>query len=155
MSYVSSAGSADSPCVFCGALAEDDDRRTLVLHRGDAAVVILNAFPYASGHLMAMPTRHVGALEEARPAELGECMTLLQAAIRALRAVYAPEGFNLGVNQGRVAGAGVPGHVHFHLVPRWSGDTNFMPVVGETRVLPESLEATYERLQPALRKELS
>jgi len=155
MSYVTSAGSPDAPCVFCGALAERDDRRTLVLQRGRTAFLILNAFPYTSGHLMALPLRHVAAIEAATPEELAECMTLLQAAIRALQTVYTPHGFNMGVNQGRVAGAGVLGHVHFHLVPRWGGDTNFMPVVGETRVLPETLEATYDRLRPALLKELS
>src|SRR5262245_17345419 len=134
MSYVSSAGSAGNPCVFCRVLAAADDRTSLILHRAADAFLILNAFPYASGHLMAMPLRHVASLEEASPSELAECMSLLQAAVRALRAVYAPDGFNVGLNQGRVAGAGVLGHVHFHLVPRWSGDTNFMPVVGETRV---------------------
>ena len=155
MSYVSSAGSAGSPCVFCGALAAADDRKSLILHRAADAFLILNAFPYASGHLLVMPIRHVASLEEAHPSELAECMSLLHAAVRALRTIYGPDGFNVGQNQGRVAGAGVPGHVHFHLVPRWSGDTNFMPVVGETRVLPESLDATYDRLRPALLKELS
>jgi ATP adenylyltransferase len=154
MSYVSTAGSAGAPCIFCDALAAGDDRRALVLHRGESAFLILNAFPYASAHLMAAPRRHVAALEEAQPEELTACMTLLQASIRAIRAVYGPDGFNLGVNQGRVAGAGVLGHLHVHLVPRWAGDTNFMPVVGQTRVLPEDLETTYDRLRPALAREL-
>jgi ATP adenylyltransferase len=140
MTYVASAGCADTPCVFCSALAASDDRKSLILHRAATAFLILNAYPYASGHLMAMPLRHVANLEEARPQELTECMTLLQAAVRALRVVYGPDGFNLGLNQGRVAGAGVVGHAHFHLVPR---------------VLPESLETTYDRLRPALVKELS
>jgi len=150
MSYVSTAGSPEVACVFCAALASGDDRRALILRRGRQAFLILNAFPYASGHLMAVITRHVGTLETATPEELGEAMALVQVATRALDAAYHPDGFNVGLNQGRVAGAGVLGHLHIHLVPRWNGDTNFMPVIGETRVLPESLDATYDRLAAAL-----
>lgn len=150
MSYVSSAGGSEAACVFCAALAAADDRRALILHRGRRAFLILNAFPYASGHLMAAVTRHVGSLEAATAEELAEAMTLIQTGTRALAAAYRPDGFNVGLNQGRVAGAGVLGHLHIHLVPRWNGDTNFMPVVGDTRVLPESLEATYDRLVAAL-----
>jgi len=150
MSYVSTAGAPEAACVFCSALAAGDDRRALIPHRGRHAFLILNAFPYASGHLMAVITRHVATLEAARPEELAESMTLLQAGTRALQAAYHPDGFNMGLNQGRVAGAGVIGHLHIHLVPRWNGDTNFMPVIGDTRVLPESLEATYDRLVAAL-----
>ncbi len=151
MSYVSTAGASADVCVFCAALSAGDDRRALILHRGRRAFLILNAFPYASGHLMAVATRHVGGLEEATPEELAEVMTLVQVSVRALEAAYRPDGFNVGMNQGRVAGAGVPGHLHLHVVPRWNGDTNFMPVIGDTRVLPESLEATYDRLSAALR----
>jgi ATP adenylyltransferase len=154
MSYVS-AGSADVSCLFCRLLAAGDDRRALVLHRGTTAFLVLNAYPYASAHCMAVPVRHVGTVEDARPEELAECLGLLQGAIRAIRAVYGPDGFNLGINQGRVAGAGVVDHVHVHLVPRWSGDVNFMPVVADTKVLPEALETTYDRLRPALARELS
>jgi ATP adenylyltransferase len=150
MSYVSSAGGSETACVFCAALASGDDRRALILHRGRRAFLILNAFPYASGHLMAVVTRHVGSLEAATAEELAETMTLIQTATRALAAAYRPDGFNVGLNQGRVAGAGVLGHLHIHLVPRWNGDTNFMPVIADTRVLPESLEATYDRLAAAL-----
>ena len=150
MSYVSTAGDAEAACVFCAALGAGDDRRALILHRGKLAFLILNAFPYASGHLMAVVTRHVGSIEAATPEELAEAMTLIQTATRALDAAYRPDGFNVGLNQGRVAGAGVLGHLHIHLVPRWGGDTNFMPVIGETRVLPESLETTYDRLTAAL-----
>jgi ATP adenylyltransferase len=99
---------------------------------------------------MAALNRHVGSLEEASPEELGQLMELVQAAVRALRSGYKPDGYNVGFNQGRAAGAGVPGHLHVHIVPRWSGDTNFMPVVGDTRVLPESLDTTYDRLLAAL-----
>jgi ATP adenylyltransferase len=150
MAYVSTAGAPEAACVFCAALAAGDDRRALILKRGRLAFLILNAFPYASGHLMAVVTRHVGSLEAATAEELAETMTLIQTATRALAAAYRPDGFNVGLNQGRVAGAGVLGHLHIHLVPRWNGDTNFMPVIADTRVLPESLEATYDRLAAAL-----
>ena len=150
MSYISTAGSPEAGCVFCAALAIGDDRRALILQRGTHAFLILNAFPYASGHLMAVITRHVGTIEAATAGELAEAMALVQSATRALDAAYHPDGFNVGLNQGRVAGAGVLGHLHLHLVPRWNGDTNFMPVIGDTRVLPESLETTYDRLAAAL-----
>ena len=150
MSYVSTAGGPEAACVFCSALTAGDDRRSLILHRGDRAFLILNAFPYASGHLMAVVTRHVGSIEAATAAELADAMALIQKGTLALVAAYHPDGFNVGLNQGRVAGAGVVGHLHIHLVPRWNGDTNFMPVIGQTRVLPESLETTYDRLAAAL-----
>jgi ATP adenylyltransferase len=150
MSYVSTAGSPEAACVFCSAQASGDDRRALILHRGTHAFLILNAFPYALGHLMAVITRHVGTIEAATAEELAEAMALIRTATRALEAAYQPDGFNVGLNQGRVAGAGVLGHLHIHLVPRWNGDTNFMPVIGDTRVLPESLETTYDRLAAAL-----
>jgi ATP adenylyltransferase len=150
MSYVSTAGSPEAACVFCSAQASGDDRRALILHRGTHAFLILNAFPYALGHLMAVITRHVGTIEAATAEELAEAMALIRTATRALEAAYQPDGFNVGLNQGRVAGAGVLGHLHIHLVPRWNGDTNFMPVIADTRVLPESLETTYDRLAAAL-----
>ena len=150
MAYVSTAGGPEVACVFCAALTVGDDRRALILKRGRLAFLILNAFPYASGHLMAVITRHVGTLEAATAEELAEAMTLVQFATRALDTAYHPDGFNVGLNQGRVAGAGVLGHLHLHLVPRWNGDTNFMPVTADTRVLPEALEATYDRLAAAL-----
>lgn len=150
MSYVSTAGGPEAACAFCSLLAAGDDRRALILRRGTHAFLVLNAFPYASGHLMAVITRHVGSIETATADELAEAMTLIQTGTRALDAAYHPDGFNVGLNQGRVAGAGVLGHLHIHLVPRWNGDTNFMPVIGETKVLPESLETTYDRLAAAL-----
>lgn len=150
MQYVSAAPSADVGCVFCRALHAGDDRRALVVHRGEHAVLILNAFPYASGHLMAALKRHGGGLLDATSAELTEAMALVQLGMRGLRAAYRPDGFNVGVNEGRVAGAGVPDHLHMHVVPRWSGDTNFVSVLGDVRVLPESLEVTYDRLSAAL-----
>lgn len=151
MSYVSAGGAPATACVFCAALSSTDDRQSLILHRGERAFLILNAYPYASGHLMAALNRHVAGLEEAEPEELTESMRLVQAAVRALGAVYRPDGFNVGVNQGSVAGAGVAGHLHVHVVPRWHGDTSFMPVIGDTKILPESLHDTYDRLSAALR----
>jgi len=136
--------------VFCAALAAGDDRRALIVERGKLAFLILNAFPYASGHLMAALNRHGCSLEDATSAELTETMALTQRAVRALRATSHPDGSNLGVNLGRVAGAGVPDHLHVHVVPRWEGDTSFMPVIGETKVLPETLETTHDRLSTAL-----
>ena len=150
MTYVSAPGAPPGTCIFCAALAASDDREALVVHRGRLAYLILNAYPYASGHVMAALTRHVGGIEEASPDELTEVMTLVGRAVRALQAEYRPHGFNVGVNQGRAAGAGMPNHLHVHVVPRWDGDNSFMPVVGETRVLPEALEATYDRLRAAL-----
>jgi len=154
MVYVASAG-ASTPsqaggCVFCDAIASDNDRRSLILLRSPKAFLILNKYPYASGHVMAAIGRHVGSLEDAAPEELGQAMDLVQAAVRALSRAYHPDGFNVGLNQGRIAGAGVPGHLHMHVVPRWSGDSNFMSVVGDTRVLPETLDTTYDRLLAAL-----
>jgi ATP adenylyltransferase len=149
MAYIESAtDSSDEGCIFCDKPAQGDDRAALILARGERAFVILNAYPYNPGHLMVAPFRHVGELTALGPDELADADDLLQRSIRALEAAMDPHGFNLGMNLGRVAGAGIPGHVHWHLVPRWNGDTNFMPVVGETRVLPQLLEETYDRLKP-------
>ena len=149
MRYVSAAGT-NMECVFCAALAAGDDTRTLVVHRGRLAFLILNAYPYASGHLMVALNRHGTSLADATSLELTEAMELTQRAIRALRATYRADGFNVGVNEGKVAGAGVADHLHIHVVPRWDGDANFMPVIGETKVLPETLSTTFERLRAAL-----
>lgn len=146
MAYVA-GGPAAGGCIFCQALQAPDDRQALILRRGRLAFLILNAFPYTPGHLMAVVNRHVGTVAEATAEELGEAMALVGAATEILRAEYRAEGFNIGINQGRVAGAGVEDHLHIHVVPRWNGDTNFMPVLGEVRVLPEALETTYDRLR--------
>lgn len=134
-------------CVFCAARDASDDRASLILLRGVHAFLILNAYPYAPGHLMAVTNRHIAALVDARADELAEAMTLVQRAVRALRAEYHAEGFNVGLNQGRVAGAGIEDHLHVHVVPRWGGDHNFVTVVGDTRVLPEDLATTWDRLR--------
>jgi ATP adenylyltransferase len=149
MEYIESAkGGEPDACFLCEKLASGDDEASLILARGDRAFVILNAFPYNPGHLMVAPDRHVGDLESLEPEEMAATSTLLQRSIGALRRAMSPDGFNVGMNLGRVAGAGVPGHVHWHVVPRWNGDTNYMAVVGETRVLPESLARTYAKLRP-------
>jgi ATP adenylyltransferase len=143
-------GDGQGGCVFCDLPAADPDRdgANHLLARGEVSFVLLNAFPYNPGHLMAAPYRHVGDYEELTAAELAELMAFAGRAIRAMREDSGAHGFNLGMNLGQVAGAGIADHLHLHLVPRWGGDTNFMPVVGRTKVLPELLDETYRRLRP-------
>jgi ATP adenylyltransferase len=145
--YISNAAQGEEACVFCYAFGADRDPELLVLHRGRVCAVILNRFPYTTGHLMIAPYRHVALLEDGSPEELGELAELSARCQRAMRHAYRPDGFNLGMNLGRCAGAGVVGHFHMHVVARWSGDGNFMSVVGETRVLPEELSTSYQKLQ--------
>ncbi|MBI1846878.1 MAG: HIT domain-containing protein [Candidatus Rokubacteria bacterium] len=154
MAYVAGASDAipvATGCIFCTALAASPahDREHLVLRRGERAYLILNRYPYTSGHLMAVVNRHVSSLAEATRDELADTMALTGDATRMLGRVYRPDGFNIGINQGRAAGAGIEGHLHVHVVPRWAGDCNFMPVLGEVRVLPEALEVTWARLREA------
>ena len=132
-------------CVFCSIPDREAER---VLEQRELAYVVLNKFPYNPGHLLVVPRRHVGELEDVTADENAELQALLQRAVGALRRETAPDGFNVGINLGRTAGAGIPEHLHWHVVPRWNGDTNFMSVVGETRVLPELLAETYRRLKP-------
>lgn len=146
LSYVTDATKSDQ-CVFCAKPATGDDRESLIVHRGDLCFVILNLFPYTNGHLMVAPFEHVGRLQDLDPGATAEMMDLAQQAMRRIEEVYGPEGFNVGVNQGRVAGAGVEGHIHLHVVPRWAGDTNYMPVLADTRVMPQSLEDSYDALE--------
>ena len=147
LEYVSSADEADG-CVFCQALEGDDEQR-LVVRRGERAFVLLNRFPYSSGHLMVAPTRHVGEFGALEPGEVTEIHALAARGIDALKDTYRPDGFNLGWNIGRIAGAGIPDHGHLHVVPRWGGDTNFMPVLADVKVIPEHLIATRARLAEA------
>ncbi len=147
--YIADA-SKDSRCIFCDALGADDDRKTLIVYRGEKNFVILNRYPYTSGHVMVVPCEHVADLSATDPATLAEMMTLAQRVQTALAKNYHPEGYNLGMNLGRAAGAGVTGHLHLHVLPRWAGDANFMTVTGETRVEPEDLATTYDRMQKAL-----
>ncbi len=145
LEYVSNADEQDG-CVFCDAAAGDDDETALVVHRGEHALVLLNKYPYAAGHLMVAPFRHLGDLAELGDAEVLEIHRLANAGLGALAQTYSPQGYNLGWNLGRVAGAGIVDHVHLHVVPRWAGDTNFMPVLADTKVIPESLAETRARL---------
>jgi len=147
LEYIQTADDQDG-CIFCRA-AEGDDVEQLVVHRGDSAFVLLNKFPYASGHLLVAPYRHGHNFDDLADDEALEIHRLGGEGVSALREVYKPEGFNLGWNIGRVAGAGIPDHGHLHVVPRWNGDTNFMPVLGDVKVLPEHLLATRERLAAA------
>lgn len=149
LAYVTEASASAPVCIFCEALSRADE--PLVLHRAERAFVILNKFPYNNGHLMVVSARHVGRLADLEPAELTALMALTQLAERVLTGVYQPHGFNVGLNLGKPAGAGVLDHLHLHVVPRWNGDTNFMSVVGETRVLPEELPETAARLRDAFR----
>jgi ATP adenylyltransferase len=139
-------------CLFCRVAGTTADRRDLVLARTSHAVLMLNRYPYASGHLMVAVKRHAARFVELSAAERADVLDLVALAERALEVEYRPHGVNYGINVGRVAGAGFPGHLHMHLVPRWDGDTNFMPVIARTRVLPESLAATWGRLRRALAK---
>jgi ATP adenylyltransferase len=137
-------------CIFCDAAERKDDSETLVVYRGAKAFIILNRFPYTSGHVMVVPYAHVAELSAVDADALDEMMRLAQRIETAYRENYTPDGMNLGMNLGRAAGAGVVGHVHMHILPRWFGDSNFMTVTGETRVHPEELKTTYQRLRAAL-----
>jgi ATP adenylyltransferase len=145
--YVSQAGKSEG-CPFCQKAAGDPshDRENLVLHRGRNNFILLNLYPYTTGHTLVTPYAHIATLEEVTPDTLTEMMQMAQRLQAALRASYNPEGYNLGMNLGKCAGAGVADHVHLHLLPRWTGDSNFMTVVGEARVQPEDLLATYDKL---------
>jgi ATP adenylyltransferase len=144
-------GAETGECIFCTKPALGDDHEALIPHRGERCFVILNAFPYNNGHLMVAPYDHGGDLEQIEEETLLELMKLTQASMRALASAYRPDGYNVGLNQGRIAGAGMADHIHFHVVPRWSGDTNFMPVLSNTRVLPQSLDDSYHAIRGAFR----
>jgi ATP adenylyltransferase len=150
MAYLSTGPAPSSRCFLCDARTASDDRAGLVVARQGRAFLVLNAYPYASGHLMAVINSHIGVIERVDPVELADAMALVQRATSALATEYGADGFNIGLNQGRVAGAGVPDHLHIHVVPRWQGDLNFMPVLGDVRVMPETLERTWERLRGQL-----
>jgi ATP adenylyltransferase len=161
MRYISAPWRADyvrraltmKRCVFCEALKGRDDRVPAVLYRGRHNFVLLNKYPYTPGHLMIAPRRHVADFVDAHPSERAELAELFQTALRVLRQAYAPHGFNAGMNLGPSAGAGVAGHYHLHVVPRWTGDSNFMPLVGATKVFIEDLDTTYQKLRPLFDEE--
>ncbi len=137
----------DRGCVFCVKPAAGDDRENFILHRAEWNFVLLNAFPYTSGHLMIVPYEHVSTLEGAPAETLMEMARLAQRAEKLIRAAYRPDGINLGMNLGEAAGAGVAGHIHLHVLPRWMGDANFMSTIGETRIIPEDLAVSWEKLR--------
>ena len=147
--YIAEA-SQHGGCIFCDAVAAKDDANTLIVLRAEKNFVILNRFPYTTGHVMVVPYAHTADLSAAEPETLAEMMRLAQRLQTALENTYHPEGYNIGMNLGRAAGAGIIGHLHLHVLPRWAGDSNFMTVIGETRVGPEELSTTYERLRNAL-----
>ncbi len=151
MPYI--VGPHDTGCILCRVPAETDDPRNLLLYRGERCFVLLNLYPYNNGHVMVAPYAHVADLGDLDPAAASELMALTQRCVRALRRVYAPQGFNLGMNLGRAAGAGIAEHLHMHIVPRWQGDMNFMPLLGGTKMIPETLEDTYVRVREALLEE--
>ena len=156
MGYVKSLGQSapGDACVFCEIPKLKDGPENLIVHRGQSCFVVLNLYPYNSGHAMVVPFRHAGSLGELSDAERGELLGLAAVLERALSEAMNAQGYNLGMNLGRVGGAGIPGHLHLHFVPRWAGDTNFMPVACETKVLPEALPDTYQRVRDAVRKVL-
>jgi ATP adenylyltransferase len=150
--YITSADRS-SECVFCDAPAAGDDERMLIVQRGKQNYIILNRYPYTSGHVMIVPYVHQGTLPGLEPSAGAEMMAMAQTLERALDSLYHPQGFNLGMNIGRAAGAGIAGHLHMHVLPRWTGDTSFITTVGETRVEPEELSVTYQRLRQALQSQ--
>ena len=148
LEYVKDAAKdVEDECIFCAKPADEDDEANLIVHRGGRCFVILNKYPYTNGHLMVAPFEHLATIQELDAATVGELMALAQRAMSVLEDAYSPHGYNVGFNQGRVAGAGVEHHIHLHVVPRWGGDTNFMPVIADTRVMAQTLEQTYAALR--------
>jgi ATP adenylyltransferase len=148
--YIADASKSSSGCIFCDAMAANDDAKMLIVLRGKKNYIILNRYPYTSGHVMIVPYEHVADFAGANSEAMCEMMLLAQRVQAALEKAYHPQGYNLGMNLGRAAGAGVQGHLHLHVLPRWCGDSNFMTVTGETRVEPEDLATTYRKLRVAL-----
>lgn len=149
MEFILQGGSSD--CFLCSKPREDNDKANYILYRGKENFIILNAYPYNPGHLLVAPYRHVGSLEEMKEMEMKEHFELVKAGVRLLTLVVKPTGFNVGMNLGKVAGAGIADHIHSHIVPRWQGDTNFMPVIGETKILSQALEDTYNKLYASIK----
>src|ERR1044072_2216439 len=148
-----STGSGEGGCIFVDLPTQENDRDNLLLFRGKSAFVMLNAFPYTNGHLMVAPYKHTANMPELDDAELLEINQLVSSCIQWITKVYKPDGFNIGVNLGSAAGAGIPTHIHWHIVPRWNGDTNFMTTVGDVRVLPQSLSDSYDKLKQAVERD--
>lgn len=140
-------------CIFCEKPGKNLDRENLILYRTSLGFVIMNLYPYNNGHLMVVPYRHVYSITELKDEELLDLMKMTQLSVNCLKKAYMPEGFNIGLNIGKVAGAGIEEHLHFHVIPRWVGDTHFMAVLGEVRVIPEHVLSSYDRLFPIFNKE--
>lgn len=154
LEYVSkpSSGTSESKNIFLELPTAGDDEKNLILHRGSLSFILLNAYPYSNGHLMVAPFRQVFDITELTPEEFAEIGLYLQRAVGWLKQIYNPNGFNIGLNLGSAAGAGIPVHLHWHVVPRWNGDSNFMTTIGETRVIPESLSSTYSKLRAVIQQ---
>jgi ATP adenylyltransferase len=150
MAYIDANAAKDQGCIFCvkPEQSQEQDEENLILYRGERCFVLMNLFPYNNGHLMIAPYVHVPDIEHLDAETLTDIMLTVQKSLAALRAAIHPDGFNMGINQGTGAGAGIADHVHFHVVPRWNGDTNFMPVLAETKVMPDYLQNTYRQLKP-------
>jgi ATP adenylyltransferase len=155
MEYI--MGEKPEGCLFCTKRQApgEKDRENYILHRGATCFILLNLFPYTNGHMMVAPYQHVASLEQLDDESLHEMMALTRASVAALNKTLSPAGFNIGLNMGKVAGAGIADHLHIHVVPRWAGDVNFMSVLGDTRLMPEALNDTYDRLLPVLTQEVS
>jgi ATP adenylyltransferase len=150
MQYVQTASKNSETCIFCAKPQAADDEKNLVLFRDKTCFALMNLFPYNAGHLLVAPYKHTSDLDDLTETELTDLMLLTRRCRQLLAAVLGPEGYNVGLNLGRTAGAGIEDHLHFHIVPRWNGDTNFMPVLGETRVIPDALESMYRRLKAGI-----
>jgi ATP adenylyltransferase len=148
--YITGEEPQPGSCIFCDKPREKGDPANLIVHRGEHCFIILNAFPYTSGHVMVVPYQHADELQKLSSPAANEMMALSQRMEGILRTLYRPEGINLGMNIGKAAGAGIAGHIHMHILPRWTADANFISVIGETRVLPEALDVTYTRIKEAL-----
>lgn len=151
--YIKEAVGPKTDCFLCEALEAHQDRERLLLYRGEQAFVIMNRFPYNNGHLLIAPNRHIGNLEDLEPDEMSELFELVRTAKGWLDKTYHPDGHNIGINIGRVAGAGLPGHLHVHIVPRWNGDVNFMPVLGFTKVISEGLQSSWDQIRKVIDEE--
>ncbi|MCX8082684.1 MAG: HIT domain-containing protein [bacterium] len=145
MAYIKQ-GDKKKGCFLCKAIKDSNDRKNFILYRGKYSFVIINTFPYNNGHLMVVPNRHIASIEKMKEEEEKEIFFLLKASVKIIKKVINPEGFNIGINLGEIAGAGVAGHIHFHIVPRWKGDTNFMPVISSSKVICQSLVELYKIL---------
>lgn len=153
MKYIESVDVDDEGCIFCQKPALDDDNGNLILKRGEHCFIIMNLFPYNNGHLMVVPYKHTSDMNDLDAATRLEMMDFVTLVINAMSSFMRPDGFNIGMNLGRCAGAGIADHLHMHIVPRWNGDTNFMPIIGCSKVISESLEDTYTKLQCAIREQ--